>query len=258
MEAVGASSRTDVLKARVKAEDDRLTLIKTQNAVAFAKANLNYLMGVDVNNDVTVEEISAPESMDIAYEDAVKSAMDNHPLLKKAMFDKKSSQHSITMAKSAIMPQLAGYYGFGTESTDIMDFSDPFKDEFNWYAGVQLSLNIFDGFAAPSNIQRAKIGRQYAHDNLEQVKRDVTVEVKGAYLGLDEAEKSIAAATERVLSAEEDFKLSTARYELGAGTILEQIDAQVALTSARAQKIQAEYDYRFAQSRLKKAIGELK
>jgi outer membrane protein TolC len=45
---------------------------------------------------------------------------------------------------------------------------------------------------------------------------------------------------------------------LGSGTMLEQIDAQTALTSARAQKIQAEYDYCFAQSRVKKAIGLLK
>lgn len=258
MEAVGASSRTDVLKARVKVEDDRLNSIMAENFLEEAKANLNYLLGFDANNNIRVMEIGPAAPLSISYEEAVETALRNHPAMEKAYYDEKSAIHTISAAKSAIFPQVYGSYNFGTNSTDLMDFSDPFQNEYSWSAGITLSLNLFDGLASPSNLQRARVGRKSAQDNVEQIRRDVILEVKSAYLGLDVAEKSIAATTERVLSAEEDFKLSTARYELGAGTILEQIDAQVALTSARAQKIQAEYDARFAQSRLKKAFGQLK
>lgn len=260
MEQVGASSRTDVLKARVKVEDDRLNLIKAQNYLEAAKANLNYIMGRDVNMEIDAADMETPESLSINYEEAVKTALENHPALKKAGYDKKSSEYTIERAKSAFLPQLTGSYNFGTSSPAFNELADPFNkdNEFQWSAGITLSINLFDGLASPANYQRAKVGKRVAEDNFEQAYRDVVLEVKAAYLGLDEAEKSIAAASERVLSAEEDFKLSTARYNLGAGTILEQIDAQLALTSAKAQKIQAEYNYKFAQSRLQKAIGKLK
>ncbi len=257
MEAVGASSRTDVLKARVKAEDDRLNLIKAENAVEVAKANLNYLLGLDVTNPIEVEDLGAPEPLDMEFETAVQIALGNHPALKKADYDQQAAEYTISQAMSGMLPQLTGNYNFGTSSRRFDDLADPFDKQFYWGAGVTLNITLFDGLATPSNIQRAQVGRKAAIDNKEQVRRDVVLEVKAAYLGLEEAKKSIAAATQRVLSAEEDFKLSTARYELGAGTILEQIDAQVALTSAKAQKIQVEYDSRFAQSRLKKAIGKL-
>ncbi len=257
MEAVGMAVRTDVLKAKVKVEDDRLMLIKAQNDFETAKANLNYLMGVDVNRPLEVSEIIALETMNVEYEEAVKIALSNHPQLKKAKYEKESAQHTIAMERSAILPQLTGSYRFGTESPNLWELKNPFNQEYNWSAVLSLSVNLFDGLASHANIQRAKIGKRSAEDNYEQIKRDVIMEVKKAYLGLEEAQKSIAAAAARVASAEEDLKFSTTRYELGTGTILEQIDAQVALTSARAQKIQAEYDYRFAQSRLKKAMGKL-
>jgi len=258
MEAVGASSHTDVLKARVKAEDDRLNLIKAENAVEVAKANLNYLMGLAVTNPVEVMDLDAPEALDLAFEDAVNIALENHPALKKANYDENSAAHTIAQARSELLPQLNGNYYFGTYSPRFDDLYQPFDKQFSWGAGVTLSIRLFDGLATPANIQRAKVGKRAAEDNYQQVRRNVMLEVKAAFLGLEEAKKSIAAASQRVISAEEDFKLSTAKYQLGAGTILEQIDAQVALTSAKAQKIQAEYDYRFAQSRLKKAIGKLK
>ena len=258
MEEVGSASRTDVLKARVKVEEDRLNLIIAQTNLEVARANLNYLLGLDVNRETTVAEVDPQAPLDLDYKDAVQIALENHPALKKSQFDKESSEHTINMARSAYLPQLTGRYNFGYGTSKFYNLDTPLDNQYDWSAVLSLSINLFDGFSTHANISRAKVGKRAAQDNLEQARRDVILEVKVAYLGLEEAEKSIIVATERVLSAEEDMKLSTARYELEAGTILEQIDAQLALTSARAQKIQAEYNYRFAQSRLTKAMGKLK
>ena len=258
MEAVGAASRTDVLKAKVKMEEDKLNLIIAQTNLEVARANLNYLLGFDVNRQTEIVEIEPPQPLELEYEEAVKIALENHPALKKAKYDLESAEKVIVMARSTIMPQLTGSYRFGYSSPAFDDMARPFDSEYNWSAMVTLSVRLFDGLSTYANIDRAKVGKRSADDNLEQVRLDVTLEVKVAYLGLEEARKSITVARQRVISAEEDLRLSTARYELEAGTILELIDAQVALTSAQYQKIQAEYDYWFAQSRLMKAMGKLK
>jgi TolC family type I secretion outer membrane protein len=258
METLGAVAHSDVLKAKVKVEEDRMLLITTQKNLALAKANLNFLIGADLRQEITVADIGAIEDRSLPYDDAVNFSLENHPALKKAGYDKKSAQYTITMARSSYLPQIEGFYRYGYSSVAFSEMLQPFDNQFSWSTGISINLNLFDGLSTQANLQRAKIGEKYAEDNLEEVRRQVLLETQTAYLGLEEAKNNIEVAKQRVLAAEEDLKLSTARYELGSGTILEQIDAQVALTSARAGKIQAEYDYRFAQSRLQKAMGRLK
>jgi outer membrane protein TolC len=59
-----------------------------------------------------------------------------------------------------------------------------------------------------------------------------------------------------VASAEEDHKFSKGRYELGAGTYLDLLNAEVSLQQARQQLVEALADARVAEAALERAIGE--
>jgi outer membrane protein TolC len=56
--------------------------------------------------------------------------------------------------------------------------------------------------------------------------------------------------------AEEAVRLSNARYNAGTGTQLDVLAAQVDLTTARTNQIQAFYTYDVAVAALRKAIGQ--
>ena len=77
-----------------------------------------------------------------------------------------------------------------------------------------------------------------------------------AWLLLNEAIERISVAQEGVASAEEDYKFSKGRYELGAGTYLDMLTAEVGLQNQRQQLVEAAADARVAEAALERAIGE--
>ncbi len=134
-----------------------------------------------------------------------------------------------------------------------------FEDEryaTRWQGSVALSLPIFDGLAIEGNMRSAKGALLEAEADRRQEERNVAVEVQQAWLDLREAVERISVAKEGLASAEEDYKFSKGRYELGAGTILDLLNAQVSLEQARRSHVDALVDAKVAEADLERAIGE--
>jgi outer membrane protein TolC len=60
-----------------------------------------------------------------------------------------------------------------------------------------------------------------------------------------------------VESAEESSRVALGRYKAGVGNILDTLNAQSALASARQQKIQADLNWNIARASLAQAMGAL-
>ena len=57
------------------------------------------------------------------------------------------------------------------------------------------------------------------------------------------------------MNAKDRLRLAEGRYETGVGSIIELGDAQIALTAAGQQNVQAEYGLSQARAQLVKALG---
>ena len=79
--------------------------------------------------------------------------------------------------------------------------------------------------------------------------------VKEYYMGVREAEKRIATTKVAIHKAEEDYFIAEAKYRAGAGVMLDVIDAQLALTTARNNYIAAQHDYVTYKAQLENAMG---
>jgi len=67
--------------------------------------------------------------------------------------------------------------------------------------------------------------------------------------------EAVLAADEAVTNAKERLRLAEGRYQAGVGSIIELGDAQVAATTAQAQKVQADYNVSTARAQLLNALG---
>jgi outer membrane protein len=83
------------------------------------------------------------------------------------------------------------------------------------------------------------------------------LDVWRAYQSLRTANQSIAAAKTFVSSAEESARVALGRYKAGVGNILDTLNAQSALATARQQKIQADLNWNIARATLAQSIGVL-
>lgn len=254
---VGKAPKSDVLQAKVQLETDRLGLIRAQNDLSIARASLNHVLGFDVDQKIkVVDNLDVPE-MEVTYEDAMGNAMTYHPSLVKRTYDIKASKAGIGMSVSEWLPSLYGFFSYSWSHEDFSEISHMFEADYNWYAGVQLSIPIFQGFSRVATMGKAKLTHRSNQEALAQGKRDVALEVKQAYFEVQQAKKQIAVAQDAVEAAEEGLRLNQEKYKLGAGTMLDLIVAQVSYASAQSNHIQGLYNYKYAIARLQKAMGKL-
>jgi len=250
---LGSKSQSDLLKAKVRRGTEKVVLITRQNEYDVALAALNNILNRDVSSPVEVVEVTAAPDFKIDFDQALKEAKDNSPQLLAARADWAANRSSLGIARAAYFPDLSWN---GGRSYSAPERGDLFKsDNGRWGIGVSLSYTVFDGFLKKSNYSRAKVAAKTSGEALTQEENNVALTVRQAYLGWQLAQGKIALADETEKSAQEDFNLAQEKYNLGAGTILELLDAQVSLTQAQTDKVNALYDYYLAVASLENAMG---
>lgn len=252
---LGAASYSDVLKAKVLHGDVRLALVSAENAVELAKASLNSWMGQDVNAPTDVEENLTMPDFGYSYEGALGEAMRENPYLKKAESDLNSAKAQLGMARSGFFPNFGVSGSYSWSNVDLDELKYVRQRDYEWNLSAWVSLNIFDNFQKNYNLSFAKANRNSAKESFLQTKRDVALELKQAFLNVQEAEEKIDLTREKVESAREDLDLAQEKYNLGAASILELLDAEVSYKQAEADQVEALYDYNLAVAQFEKTLG---
>ena len=70
-----------------------------------------------------------------------------------------------------------------------------------------------------------------------------------------EAEKRLGSTSDAVGQAEEDYYIAKEKYRAGEGLMLDIIDAQLALSTAKMNHISAQYDYARYKAEVENAMG---
>ncbi|HUV37277.1 MAG TPA: TolC family protein [Patescibacteria group bacterium] len=252
---VGSATRADVLKARVLHSNTRLNMIKAKNAVELAREDLISLLNVTESRAFDVDTTTVITYIDPDSNGEIQFALDNRPNLKSLQYTIRSASAGIAAAKSGWLPTVGASFGYVWNDRAMADNLNFFKEEYMWSVIGYVSFNLFDRFATSANVRNAKANHRIAEYNLENAKLQAIREIKSLVFMLRESRERISVATETVEQAMEDVRLADERYRVGAGTMLETIDAQVALTQAKADVIDAKCDYLIAVADLARATG---
>jgi outer membrane protein TolC len=250
---LGSKSQSDLLKAKVRRGTEKVALITRQNEYDVAAATLNNLLNRGVSTPVELAEVSGAPELGIDFDQALREAKENSPQMLAARASWAANSSSLGIARAAYFPDLSwsGSRSFAaSERSKLFD-----RESGDWSLGVSLSYTLFDGFLKKSNYSRAKVAAKTSGEALTQEENNVALAVRQAFLGWGLGRDKMALADETEKSAQEDFNLAQEKYNLGAGTILELLDAQVSLTQAQTDKVNALYDYHLAIAALENAMG---
>jgi outer membrane protein len=252
---VGSATRADVLKARVRHSNTRLSLIRSKNAVEFAREDLVSILNAREDQTIDVDTVMVIRFEEPDIDKEIRQALGHRPDLKSLELSKSAAKISITAAKSGWWPRIAAGFNYGWSDRQMAENLNFFQDEYSWSVGATVSLNLFDRFVTNSNVGMAKADYRRAEYSLEKAKLDAVKEVRNLVFNISESKERIMVASETVEQATEDLRLAEERYRVGAGTMLETIDAQVALTQSKADVIEAKCDYLIAVADLARATG---
>jgi len=92
---------------------------------------------------------------------------------------------------------------------------------------------------------------------LAEQRNYISRDIKTAYLDTRQLGEQKQVSQENVEAAEEDLKITQEKYNLGAATILDLLDAQVSLKQAQVSLIQADLDLNKAIAQLERAMGKM-
>ncbi|MCI0452735.1 MAG: TolC family protein [Candidatus Latescibacteria bacterium] len=254
---IGSRTKADYLQARVDYSNSELLLMNVRNARAIADARLKSRLNIPQDAPLEVDE-----SIDFAATGVDLNAEIDY------MFEHRSdllaSRHRIDAARAGLSvsekqryPTVDASFNYGWNDRTFPGGGEVFKNNYSWSIGAFLNWNLFDRFQTKSGIQSAKAQHRIAEYDLQQAKIDAVLDVKQIVLNIEQATERLELAEETVAAAEENLRLAEERYRVGAGTILETIEASSSLTSAQASLIDARVDYLVNRADLQRATGRI-
>ena len=253
---LGSASLSDVLKQKVQFGNDKLSSLTAENSVVTLKASLAYTIGVDPNSNVEFSKKYNVKEYSGTLDEAINFSFDNEPGLQSSVFKSKAAGSAVKAAKSNYLPKLSGNASFtkfnGTQAFPTsFDYSSTTKR-----FGLTVSWNIFDGFQRERSVTAAKVDRNNSRASEAEAKNRLIRDVKTAFYDIEQQNEVKNIAQDNVNAAEEDLKITQEKYNLGAATILDLLNAQVSVKQAQVSMIQADFDLNLSIAKLENAMGK--
>ena len=254
---VGAGTRADVLRLKVAVGNAEADLINAEQGVVLARASLNHFMGRGISEPLRaapVEDAPFPLA-GLPLDELLRRAGSSNPGIRQLEYAHLSAEHDLSSAKSAWHPRVSTSLSYGRNNEVFDRVYQEFDQNYRINAGLSVSYNLFDGGLRSAGIQRSRIGLENARLHLEQQRREVALAVETAHLELARLAKILEISEGTLEVAGEDLKLAKESYEVGQGTLLELLDAQVNFTQARSSRVRARHDLAVARANIERLLG---
>jgi outer membrane protein len=252
----GVASDFDVLRAEVELSNFQAEHIQNKNAINIAKANLIKVMGVSQDSDFVLSDKLLYVPSNITMEQAVEAAYRSRPDLIGREFDIKRQKELLKITRSQYFPMVSGYYSNTWAKPDPHSMME-IEWGHAWQAGLSASVPVFDGFVREGEIVAQKARLKQGQIDLIDAEETTLFELTKAQLSIENTAEFIESQQLNLVRAREGLRLAEVGYREGTNTQVEMIDAQAALTTARANHYQAIYAHIIAKLDLQKAMGTL-
>jgi outer membrane protein len=247
----GTRPAIDVALARTNRANAALQLINAENGYLTAKVLLLQAMGVPGPADFEIADdtLGPVEGEELAPDPLAAEALKRRPDVAALDQQARSQELILGSVRGAYLPSL----GVSTGITNTGLALD--STVWNWNASVTLTWNVFQGGLTQAQEREAHANLETVRAQADALRLQVQVDVEQARLAVRAALSGLDAAGEALTNAREQLRLAERRYETGVGSVIELGDSQVALNSAAAQRVQAEYNVSTARAQLLRALG---
>ena len=276
----------DVMRAEaeVSKRDQELTVARTslqlqqtlmKNAITktFSDPTLEAMpvIPTDRIQNVSIEAVEPVQNL-------ITQAQTNRPELAETDIDLMNRRISRQAARNALLPALSfvGFYSgsglagplnpiydttqLGPNVSNVpVDFGGALQNAFNntapdYYVGLNLNIPIRNR-VAKADQYRSELEYRQAQLRMEQLKKQVRIEVRNAQYALDQTGARVEAARKARDLAQRTFDITKKEQDLGAGSSYQTLSAQRDLALAQLDVVNAMTVYAKAKVELDRATG---
>lgn len=251
--SLGNATREDVLQARTSLSQARLSLIRAEGDLANATGAVSIALGLKANASLPLKEPARARpdgATPPQLETLLNEAEQKRPDLVAQSARVLAAQAEADRVRGAGLPTLS----FFAKDQITQDSSNSSN---GGSFGLSLSWSVFSGFRDRNNTRSAEYQIDIEKNEEERLRQAASQEIWQAWQNLKTTSATITATDDLADSSSEAYKGALARYQAGLGTLLNVLDSQSKLASARQQQASALYDWQIARIRLARVVGSL-
>lgn len=250
-------SQLDVSFADVNLADARLLLIRAQNDLQEAYAQLTRAVGSDTPITVRLAEENLPSGPPTDVEALVGQAMAERPDVVQLRFARDAAYKFAYAERDLYRPSITVGAVAGVIPVLTQVSAQPTPDN---YAGAVVNVNVpvLNGGLYSARSAAARLRAQESDQNLRDYQEQVARDVRVAWANSTNAFQRIDVTAQFLRSATLALDLAQGRYNLGLSSIVELTQSQLNVTRAEIENLSAKYDYQTAYAALQYSIGQLR
>ena len=252
---VGLATIADVLQARTALSQEQLNLETTQGNLQAARGGLAAALGLPANLPFDLQPITDPlpvRGLALGVDSVINEALRNRPDLQAARAQAEAAAQSVRVARSAELPSLSLNSNAARTISNPRVFAGP-----SYSVQLGLSIPVFNGFSHQYDVAAARAQADAVAALADQTRQQVVTEVFVSYYTLQTAQQRVLTADDLLASAEQSAQVAAGRYREGVGSIIDLLTAQTALANARAQQVQARWQWYTSLAQLARDAGVL-
>lgn len=276
----GTGTQFDVLTAQRDVADAQGSLVNARGAVTIALGQLKSAIGIDISVPIRISDAGAVEDPggepgDVSnkpdedlhsakdevafgpdYLTAVEEAIRTRPEVLEGNAAVSAAEHGVAFARRSQKPSLSVSANYNVQP-NFAGFTPANQSSI----GLNFSIPIYDGGVARARVHEAKAAVAQAEVDRRTSIDQVTLDVQQAYVNEVQARERVRVTTATVKQAQEAFRLARLRAQAGVSAgpqqspQIELSNAQVSLTQAETNRVNALYDFNVARSALERAVG---
>lgn len=249
----GMTVEADLLSAQVISAQRKQELVRAQNDLAYAIAQLAVEVGLTPDSRLELQE--ALTARELPKEDIAEletAALQKRPDLQRIRSEQSAQKNSVDIAKSAFGPKLGAFASWETDSHSL-----GWNGGNNWTAGLELQVDLFSGGAKQAQLHREKARME----QIEAVRRGaedrIKLEVRRAYYDHDSARQQLTVSKTATDQAAESLRILSNRYESGLASVTDLLRAEEAVHKTQVDYWEAVTQTQISYVQLELATGRL-
>ena len=249
----GSATPADKLQAQTAYSQATLNRITANGNMNNTKGALANQLGLDADQSIVLAAANStaiPASFDRDIAVLIEEARLRRPDLQAAAAQLKAAEAGVDAARASGKPTIS--MNASTNQTSAAGITSHGSS-----VGLNVSVPLFSGFAPTYRIRAAEAQVEAQAAQLERLRLQVALDVWTAYQNLITATQSLRTTADLLNSAEQSERVALGRYKAGVGSILDVLNAQSALASARQQRIQSTFNWNINRATLARAMGSL-
>jgi len=232
----GMVTRNEVIRGELAIKNLDQGILTLKNNKKILNYNLSIALGLPTDTEIIPVESLQNKESGTGIEYYVNLAHDSNPLLKSAKTNIDVADKNIEIIKTDRMPTISGFGGYSLQRP--ITTRNPVLDMYSggWQTGISLSYNIDNLFKTKEKVKLGELQKTQANDAMTLTQQNIDMAVNAAYTKYQESIQQAEILNDAKKLAEENYKITEAKY-------LNQLAVQAEMIDAQNQKLQSELDY---------------